>query len=53
MRIAVETSPDLSVDNVLDETIPFCASCDLNSFDGTIYPIPGRFWYGRLVFAID
>ncbi len=43
----------VGVDNVLDETIPFCASCDLNSFDGTIYPIPGRFWYGRLVFAID
>ena len=43
----------LGVDNVFDETIPFCASCDLNSFDGTLYPIPGRFWYARAVFAID
>jgi iron complex outermembrane receptor protein len=29
------------------------ASCDLNSFDGTLYPIPGRFWYARAVFRID
>lgn len=43
----------LGVDNVFEEDIPFCASCDLNSFDGTIYPIPGRFWYGRAVFQID
>jgi len=43
----------LGVDNVFDETIPFCASCDLNSFDGTIYPIPGRFWYARVMFAMD
>jgi len=43
----------VGVDNVLEETIPFCASCDLNSFDGTIYPIPGRFWYARAVFQID
>jgi len=43
----------LGVDNVFEETIPFCASCDLNSFDGTLYPIPGRFWYGRLVYAIN
>jgi iron complex outermembrane receptor protein len=43
----------LGVDNVLDEDIPICYSCDLNSFDGTIYPIPGRFYYGRLVYAID
>ena len=43
----------LGVDNVFDETIPFCASCDLNSFDGTIYPIPERFFYTRISFAID
>jgi len=43
----------VGVDNVFDETIPFCASCDLNSFDGTLYPIPGAFWYGRVVFQID
>ena len=43
----------LGVDNLLEETTPFCASCDLNSFDGTLYPIPGRFWYARAVFRID
>jgi iron complex outermembrane receptor protein len=43
----------LGVDNVFEETIPFCASCDLNSFDGTVYPIPGRFWYARAVIQID
>jgi iron complex outermembrane receptor protein len=43
----------IGVDNLFEETIPFCASCDLNSFDGTVYPIPGRFWYGRVVFRID
>jgi len=43
----------LGVDNVFEETTPFCASCDLNSFDGTLYPIPGRFWYARVTFAID
>ena len=43
----------VGVDNVLEEDTPFCASCDLNSFDGTIYPIPGRFWYARAVFRID
>jgi iron complex outermembrane receptor protein len=43
----------LGVDNVFEEDTPFCASCDLNSFDGTIYPIPGRFWYGRVVFEIN
>ena len=43
----------LGVDNLLDETIPFCSTCDLNSFDGTLYPIPGRYFYGRISFAID
>jgi len=43
----------LGVDNVFEETTPFCASCDLNSFDGTLYPIPGRFWYARVTFAIN
>lgn len=43
----------LGVDNVFEETTPFCASCDLNSFDGTVYPIPGRFWYARAIFQID
>ena len=36
------------VNNLLDTDIPFCFSCDLNSFDGTLYPIPGRFFYGRI-----
>jgi iron complex outermembrane receptor protein len=43
----------VGVDNVLEETTPFCASCDLNSFDGMIYPIPGRSWYARAVFRTD
>ena len=43
----------VGVDNLFEEDPPFCASCDLNSFDGTIYPIPGRFWYARAVFQID
>ena len=43
----------VGVDNLFEEDPPFCASCDLNSFDGTIYPIPGRFWYARAVFMID
>ena len=46
-------SVQVGVDNVFDETIPFCASCDLNSFDGTIYPIPGRFWYTRVNYFLD
>lgn len=41
------------VDNVFDEDIPICYSCDLNSFDGTLYPIPGQFWYLRTTFEID
>ncbi len=40
----------VGVDNVLDEDVPICYSCDLNSFDGTMYPIPGRFWYARVVY---
>ncbi len=43
----------LGVDNLLDEDIPTCYSCDLNSFDGTLYPIQGPFWYFRTTFAIE
>jgi iron complex outermembrane receptor protein len=43
----------VGVDNLFEEDPPFCASCDLNSFDGTIYPIPGRFWFARAVFQIN
>ena len=39
----------LGVNNVLDEDPPFCFSCELNSFDGSAYDIPGMFWYGRVV----
>lgn len=36
------------INNVFNTDIPFCFSCSLNSFDGTLYPIPGRFFYGRI-----
>ena len=38
------------VNNLFDEEPPVCYSCDLNSLDGTIYPIAGQFWYLRAVF---
>jgi iron complex outermembrane recepter protein len=38
------------VNNLLDEKPPICYSCDLNSLDGTLYPIAGQFWYLRAVF---
>jgi iron complex outermembrane receptor protein len=37
----------LGINNLLDKDPPLCRSCDLNSYDGTIYPIPGRFIYAR------
>jgi iron complex outermembrane recepter protein len=37
----------VGVNNLLDEDPPNCLSCDLNSYDGTLYPVPGRFWYVR------
>lgn len=39
----------VGVNNLLDEDPPFCFSCELNSFDGSAYDIPGMFWYGRVV----
>jgi iron complex outermembrane receptor protein len=39
----------LGINNLLDEDPPFCFSCELNSFDGSAYDIPGMFWYGRVV----
>ncbi len=39
----------LGINNVLDEDPPFCFSCELNSFDGSAYDVPGMFWYGRVV----
>lgn len=40
----------LGVQNLTDENPPICFSCDLNSLDGTIYPIEGQFWYLRAQF---
>ncbi len=40
----------IGVNNLLDERPPICYSCDLNSLDGTLYPIGGQFWYLRANF---
>jgi iron complex outermembrane receptor protein len=40
----------VGVQNLTDEEPPICYSCDLNSLDGTIYPIAGQFWYLRVAF---
>ena len=37
----------LGVQNLFDRETPVCRSCTINGFDGTLYPIPGRFFYGR------
>lgn len=37
----------LGVNNILDEDPPPCLSCDLNNYDGTIYPVPGRYVHAR------
>ena len=37
----------VGINNVLDEDPPPCLSCDLNNFDGTLYPVPGRFFHAR------
>ena len=42
----------LGVDNLFDEEVPFCYSCDLNTFDGTLYPIPGQVVYARATFEM-
>ena len=41
------------IQNLFDTDTPICFSCDLNSFDGTLYPIPGSFWYARLGYRIN
>ncbi|GAB4124408.1 MAG: hypothetical protein Kow00104_08880 [Rhodothalassiaceae bacterium] len=38
----------IGVNNLFDTSTPLCFSCDLNSFDGTLFPVPGRFGYARL-----
>jgi iron complex outermembrane receptor protein len=40
----------VGVQNLTNEEPPICFSCDLNSLDGTIYPIAGQFWYVRAAF---
>jgi len=40
----------IGVNNITKTDTPLCFSCDLNSFDGTLYPIPGRFGYARLTY---
>lgn len=36
------------VNNVFGKDPPVCLSCNLNSFDGTTYDLPGGgFWYIR------
>jgi iron complex outermembrane receptor protein len=42
----------LGVNNLFDERPPICFSCDLNSLDGTLYPIGGQFWYLRAIFEM-
>jgi len=37
----------LGVNNILDEDPPPCLSCDLNNYDGTLYPVPGRYIHAR------
>lgn len=37
----------LGVNNLLDEDPPPCLSCNLNNYDGTLYPVPGRFFHAR------
>jgi iron complex outermembrane receptor protein len=37
----------IGINNVLDEDPPPCLSCDLNNYDGTLYPLPGRFFHAR------
>ncbi|MDY6946969.1 MAG: TonB-dependent receptor [Pseudomonadota bacterium] len=40
----------VGVNNLLDEDPPPCLSCDLNNYDGTLYPVPGRFFHARAAF---
>lgn len=37
----------IGVQNLLDEEPDVCRTCDLGNMDGTIYPIPGRFFHAR------
>lgn len=37
----------IGINNVLDEDPPPCRACDINNYDGTLYPVPGRFIHAR------
>ncbi|MGH8239345.1 MAG: hypothetical protein ACREXP_20330, partial [Steroidobacteraceae bacterium] len=37
----------LGINNILDEDPPPCRACDINNFDGTLYPVQGRFIHAR------
>ena len=37
----------LGINNILDEDPPPCRACDLNNYDGTLYPVPGRYIHAR------
>lgn len=37
----------IGVNNLFDEDPPPCLSCDLNNYDGTIYPVPGQYFHAR------
>jgi iron complex outermembrane receptor protein len=37
----------LGINNILDKDPPPCRACDLNNYDGTVYPVPGRFIHAR------
>lgn len=40
------------IQNLFDTDTPICFSCDLNSFDGTLHPISGSFYYARISFSM-
>ena len=40
------------IQNLFDTDTPICFSCDLNSFDGTLHPISGSYFYGRIRFRL-
>lgn len=40
------------IQNLFDKDTPICYSCDLNSFDGTLHPIAGRYFFARLSFSM-
>ena len=43
-----QASLTVGINNVFNADIPVCFTCDLNSFDGTLNPIPRPFGYLRL-----